>query len=92
MLGHGPHQTLPQYRVSARSAMCGISAIIALADPPQDGHRLRGDEKEVVLTREMEDSLQLIKHRGPDFSGIWVSTDQRIGMTSPSLVCGHKSG
>ncbi|KAL9124269.1 MAG: hypothetical protein Q9217_006387 [Psora testacea] len=58
--------------------MCGISAIVALADPAQDGHRLRGDNDQDALTREMEDSLQLIKHRGPDSNGIWINPDQRI--------------
>ena len=61
--------------------MCGISAIVALADPAQDDHRLKVNNDDDALTREMEDSLQLIKHRGPDSSGIWINPDQRIGTT-----------
>ena len=66
--------------------MCGISAIVALTDPVQGGHRATGNNKgddNDALTREMENSLQLIKHRGPDSSGIWINPDQRIG-TTPS--------
>ena len=61
--------------------MCGLSAIVGLADGGQDGHVVQGQNQD-SLTREMEDSLQLIKHRGPDSRGIWVSPDQRIGSTS----------
>ncbi|KAI9716020.1 MAG: hypothetical protein M1812_005654 [Candelaria pacifica] len=65
--------------------MCGISAIVALSDTARDGRRFRGVDDEDALRREMEDSLQLIKHRGPDASGTWVNSDQRIG----ELVLGH---
>ena len=73
--------------------MCGTSAIVGLADQGQDGHVLEGDNQD-SLTREMEDSLQLIRHRGPDFSEIWISPDQRIQYLFDFLIhiFGDESG
>jgi asparagine synthase (glutamine-hydrolysing) len=57
--------------------MCGISALIALpyaqnGDPEHIDHE--------ALKKQMQESLDLIKHRGPDYSGIWISGDRRIGV------------
>ena len=73
--------------------MCGISVIVALdqkknlknsidATSPPRGivngfHRRSVSEK-------LEESLDLLAHRGPDSRGQWVSDDSRVG-TSPIL-------
>jgi asparagine synthetase B (glutamine-hydrolysing) len=63
--------------------MCGISVIVALTEPAQDSHSPRGNEEESALKKTMEESLRLIQHRGPDFQGIWISDDRRIGTATP---------
>ena len=71
--------------------MCGISVIVALdqkknlrkgmdvTSPPEGivngSHRRSVSEK-------LDESLDLLAHRGPDSRGQWVSGDDRVG-TSP---------
>ena len=71
--------------------MCGISVIVALdqkknlkkgidvTSPPEGvvngSHRRSVSEK-------LDESLDLLAHRGPDSRGQWVSEDGRVG-TSP---------
>jgi asparagine synthase (glutamine-hydrolysing) len=57
--------------------MCGISAIVALPYS-QNGDPDHFDDE--ALKKQMQESLDLIKHRGPDYSGIWISEDRRIGV------------
>lgn len=56
--------------------MCGISAFIT-----HPGHSrspvLNGDAKQVV--EELETSLDLIAHRGPDARGRWFSDNHHVG-------------
>lgn len=71
--------------------MCGISTIVVLRRPEaeQNGNLSNGihhDQLEPtpvpakqLLHDEMQESLDIIKHRGPDASGVWVSDDERIG-------------
>ena len=33
------------------------------------------------LSKSLEDSLDKIKHRGPDSRGQWISPDNRVGMS-----------
>ena len=58
--------------------MCGISCTV------QFGHNAR-DSGEAPTTpeleAEMEASLELIKHRGPDSRGIWISKDGAVGIS-----------
>ncbi|KAF2151719.1 asparagine synthase [Myriangium duriaei CBS 260.36] len=70
--------------------MCGISCILALqetqhgaqsAASQNEGHvhqNLSGDQKRNALAVEMDKSLDLINHRGPDSRGQWISSDNRV--------------
>lgn len=70
--------------------MCGISCIVLLPDPAtgqdashsEEDHGERTEETDSAKHRlhdEMQKSLEIIKHRGPDASGVWISEDERIG-------------
>jgi asparagine synthetase B (glutamine-hydrolysing) len=50
--------------------MCGISAVLSLSE---------GSICPQALASQMNESLQLIKHRGPDARGQWLSSDYRVG-------------
>ncbi|KAF2224845.1 hypothetical protein BDZ85DRAFT_317481 [Elsinoe ampelina] len=51
---------------------------------------LDGDHSRDGLTKEINDSLDLIKHRGPDSRGHWISSDTRVGpLTNPVPFLGH---
>jgi asparagine synthase (glutamine-hydrolysing) len=57
--------------------MCGITCAIALSSNASGS----GSEAERVqaLEKELNASLTLIEHRGPDDRGIWTTPDARIG-------------
>ena len=57
--------------------MCGISCLVAL----DDGSVLRTRNQ---LERDLHASLDLIKHRGPDSRGHWISHDDRVGPQAPT--------
>lgn len=71
--------------------MCGISCILALdghghlheAVPVTivngNGNGNGNGEKLRALDEELDASLELIKHRGPDSRGQWISADRRVG-------------
>lgn len=75
--------------------MCGITVSIALgrSGPSQtpghaNGHASPGQRnhnppKPTSLEDELNKSLDLIAHRGPDAKGVWVSPDGRIGNAPP---------
>lgn len=65
--------------------MCGISAIVSLRSGGQNGGHQRQR-----LERAMQESLDLIKHRGPDYQGIWISDNQRIGSKSPIPISSRR--
>ena len=44
-----------------------------------EGVELNGDDDYNKLAKELDDSLDLIKHRGPDARGQWISPDKRVG-------------
>lgn len=78
--------------------MCGISTIVVL--PPSSTGNGEGsstehdDGRDVALNRqrlhdEMRESLETIKHRGPDASGVWISGDERIGTYGTPSVSHH---
>ncbi|KAI9724287.1 MAG: hypothetical protein M1828_003711 [Chrysothrix sp. TS-e1954] len=72
--------------------MCGISVIVALQNQSHtidktpngslpsgvDGVNLREDHDAAKLAKELDDSLNLIEHRGPDSRGQWISKDKHI--------------
>jgi asparagine synthase (glutamine-hydrolysing) len=39
------------------------------------------------LETEINDSLEIIKHRGPDARGVWISPDRRVGMDLNTGFC-----
>ena len=60
--------------------MCGISAVVALRDIP--ARRLKEHGYSETLKAALEQSLDVIKHRGPDDRGQWHSSDNRVGRQS----------
>jgi asparagine synthase (glutamine-hydrolysing) len=55
--------------------MCGITCAVALR-----GHGPLAIPKERgELEKTLEESLNTIKHRGPDANGHWISDDCRVG-------------
>ncbi|KAF9641106.1 hypothetical protein BFW01_g465 [Lasiodiplodia theobromae] len=59
--------------------MCGITASVALSSGCSNGHDDDGTATR-VLTEQLQKSLDVISHRGPDDSGMWLSPDGRIGL------------
>ncbi|KAL3461967.1 nucleophile aminohydrolase [Aspergillus heterothallicus] len=53
--------------------MCGITSFLRL------GHTLEPRER-THLERQIDESLEIVKHRGPDASGKWISDDNRAGL------------
>lgn len=54
--------------------MCGLTAILCLR-----GSACDNNVDPQVLDRQMDESLELVKHRGPDARGQWFSPDHRVG-------------
>ncbi|OJD36739.1 asparagine synthase [Diplodia corticola] len=52
--------------------MCGISCIVHQGEPS-------GIDRD-KLSRELDASLEAIKHRGPDSRGQWISPDNRVAL------------
>ena len=73
--------------------MCGISVIIALqgqtysSKATLNGHfpygvqgvAIQEDKEATKIAKELDESLEMISHRGPDSRGQWISDDKRIG-------------
>ncbi|PWY90451.1 asparagine synthetase [Aspergillus sclerotioniger CBS 115572] len=58
--------------------MCGLTAFVALCGSPSyQDEEMTGAQD---LGRKVNDSLDLIKHRGPDARGQWFSSDYRVGL------------
>lgn len=77
--------------------MCGISCIVALETctyKPKEQHlsqgvqgiQLNNDVERTAIAAELDASLELIKHRGPDSRGQWISPDKRVGTLTGVLV------
>ncbi|KAL4805873.1 hypothetical protein BDV18DRAFT_14181 [Aspergillus unguis] len=61
--------------------MCGLTAILSLHG--EAGCQCNNDvhnESPKDLSQQMDESLELIKHRGPDARKQWFSTDNRVGL------------
>ena len=68
------------------SKMCGITASLAL----ESRISTHLTSKEVVrkqLSQEIDNSLEIVKHRGPDARGQWISSDARVGKAKNQLRC-----
>jgi asparagine synthetase B (glutamine-hydrolysing) len=62
--------------------MCGISAVVSLSPRPLDASVTGGTPQSYTngsTTSKLEQSLETIKHRGPDARSTWTSTDGRVG-------------
>lgn len=73
--------------------MCGITCVVALEGASHDLHpKTNGstpngvngidpkhDEYGLKLAKEIDSSLDMIDHRGPDSRGQWISDDKRVG-------------
>lgn len=64
--------------------MCGISCIISL-DRTQ-GYAADCLDDPETLAKQLDSSLELIKHRGPDSRGQWISPDSKVGTLSLQLA------
>ena len=70
--------------------MCGISVIVALqgntVESPQPTKEdptggLQNGAKELnTASQQLDDSLDIIAHRGPDSRGQWISQDRRVAL------------
>ncbi|KAI0204326.1 asparagine synthase-domain-containing protein [Astrocystis sublimbata] len=66
--------------------MCGFSTCISLAGSHFNGHGnggvCHGDANGTSqgLAADLKASIDLINHRGPDDSGIWISDDEQVGL------------
>lgn len=60
--------------------MCGISCVISLDRVRTHSVDCQVDSE--VLAKQLDDSLELIKHRGPDSRGQWISSDNKVGTLS----------
>lgn len=72
--------------------MCGLSTCILLSGPETYGqstkspcngerngdHQPNGTAK--VFVKDLKASVDFIKHRGPDDSGVWISENERVGL------------
>ncbi len=71
----GEHKA--QGSITINLKMCGISAVVTL-----DGINAVSLDKSIYLqklTRTLDESLDSIKHRGPDARGQWISENNRVG-------------
>jgi asparagine synthase (glutamine-hydrolysing) len=68
--------------------MCGISCVFGLKahSPEPQQHQTNGHtngdthmQERKKLLRDLDQSLEKIKHRGPDSRGHWLSADNRVG-------------
>ncbi|KAL2810551.1 nucleophile aminohydrolase [Aspergillus granulosus] len=53
--------------------MCGITSFLSLCRAPAPLEREQ-------LEQNIDESLEIVKHRGPDASGKWISPDNRVGI------------
>ncbi|KAL4746690.1 hypothetical protein BDW72DRAFT_210209 [Aspergillus terricola var. indicus] len=58
--------------------MCGLSAALSLSEGA--GCSRADNVYPQALVGQMNESLQRIKHRGPDARGQWLSSDYRVGL------------
>lgn len=61
--------------------MCGISAAISLSPKALDPSIAGGKQQNgnAIGASKLENSLEAIKHRGPDARDTWSSNDGRVG-------------
>lgn len=57
--------------------MCGIVAVVALADLQQHGGSRPSPSRSTRA--ELEAALSELQHRGPDLQQVWLNDDGRLG-------------
>lgn len=57
--------------------MCGISAFLSHTGVGCSNHPTKTQAEHAAA--ELENSLDLVGHRGPDARGRWLSDDHRVG-------------
>lgn len=57
--------------------MCGLTAFLALHGHPASGPN--GHVPTINTKDALEASMEIIKHRGPDARGHWISDDSQVG-------------
>lgn len=62
--------------------MCGLTACL---DYNVRAGVTNGVKKHSNLEAEIDESLEIVKHRGPDARGQWISSDSCVGMMWSSL-------
>lgn len=68
--------------------MCGISAFLSHPGKASSNERTKPQAQRVAA--ELEESLDLIAHRGPDGRGRWLSEDHQVGRSHhSSCESGH---
>ncbi|KAL9585296.1 MAG: hypothetical protein Q9212_001620, partial [Teloschistes hypoglaucus] len=60
--------------------MCGFSACILLLEASINGSGGGGGGGAKGLAADLQASLRLITHRGPDDTGIWISANEQVGL------------
>lgn len=75
---------------SKSGEMCGISCVVALdrcGDSIASSPKAPGNETELQnLEQQLEASLEIIKHRGPDSRGHYISADRKVGKFLPVVI------
>ena len=56
--------------------MCGLTAFVTVGGTPGCAHCANDF---LGLEEQLEESLDLVNHRGPDARGRWFSPDHRVG-------------
>ncbi|CEL01874.1 Putative Asparagine synthetase [Aspergillus calidoustus] len=59
--------------------MCGLTALLAL-NGGSECLQCDSNQDPQALERQMDESLELVKHRGPDARGQWFSPDYSVGL------------
>ena len=61
-------------------AMFGISVIVALESPLRSKHGQEINSRtRSKISKELDESFEIITHRWPDSRGQWISEDDRVG-------------
>jgi hypothetical protein len=61
-----------------RNLVCGLAIDKSL--DPSVTHACSAHKSNSYATSRLEESLERIKHRGPDAQSTWTSNDKRVGM------------
>jgi len=66
--------------LSTDNTMCGITAILALKDSAGSSYDCHANHD--ILAKDIDNSLEIVKHRGPDARGQWISAARDVGKLS----------